>query len=84
MENGRPLFRRLLTSMGGRHWVLVSVFVFLAIWLATVLLAYHPEFGPDHWLSALDTCKWIIAILVSKRIAEEVSRAFGKNGKADP
>jgi hypothetical protein len=74
------IFRKLLSEMGGRSFVLVVGFSFLVMSLASGLL-FRAEFEPDHWLAALTTCKWVVLGLISKRVAEEIGEAFGRNGK---
>ena len=71
------IFRRLLSEMGGRSFVIVSVFSMFVMCLATGLL-FRAEFEPQHWLEALKWCAIVIGALLGKRIAEEVGESFGK------
>jgi hypothetical protein len=68
--------RKLLSEMGGRSWLLVTAFVLLIMGLATYLVSNCDQFQPEHWLGALTQCKWIIAALIGKRVAEEVGSAI--------
>jgi hypothetical protein len=74
------VIRKLLSEFGGRSWLLVVVFVMLCLGTATYLEAARPEFTPDHWLKAIQWCVYAIALVVGKRVVEEVGAAFGKNG----
>jgi cytochrome c biogenesis protein CcdA len=76
------MFRKLLSDLGGRSFLLVAGFSFVAMGAATGLL-FRAEFEPDHWLKALDVCGLLVAALLGKRAVEEVGAAFGKNGKPD-
>ena len=72
--------RSALSEMGGRSWLLVTCFVFLSLAVSTFLFHYEETFTPEHWLSTLKWCVYAIALIVGKRVAEEVGAAFGKNG----
>lgn len=70
-------FRKLLSEMGGRSWLLVTLFVSLMMLSATALL-FRTEFTPEHWLSAGKICLGAIGAIVGKRAVEEIGSAFGK------
>ena len=72
--------RSMLSEMGGRSWLLVTCFTFVSFAVATWLYHYEKTFTPEHWLEAMKWCVYAIALIVGKRVAEEVGAAFGKNG----
>ena len=77
IEKQYGVFRRLLSEMGGRSWLLVVAFVFCAMFIATGLL-FRQEFTPDHWLMTLKWCVVAIGAVVGKRVVEGIGEAFGK------
>ena len=72
-------FRRLLSEMGGRSWLLATGFVMSSMFIATGLL-FRAEFTPDHWLTTIKWCVAAIGLVVGKRVVEEFGDSFGKNG----
>lgn len=74
------MFRTLMTSLGGRSFLLVTGFAVIAMAAATGLL-FRAEFEPDHWLAALKIAAGLVGAHIAKRAVEEVGAAFGRNGK---
>ncbi len=74
------MMRELMTSLGGRSFLIVAGFSVIAMVAATGLL-FRAEFEPDHWLTALKVSAGLIGALIAKRAVEEAGAAFGRNGK---
>jgi len=71
-------FRKMMSDMGGRTFLLVTVFSVTVVGLATLLIFKQGEFQPEHWLDALKWCVTLISVLLGKRVAEEIGSSFGK------
>lgn len=76
------MIRELMTSLGGRSFLIVAGFSGVAMTAATGLL-FRAEFEPSHWIQALGICAGLVGALIGKRVAEELAGAFGKNGRPD-
>lgn len=76
------MFRKLMTELGGRSFLVVVGFALVAMIAATGLV-FREEFTPEHWISTLKICATLAGGWIAKRGVEEIGASFGKNGNAN-